>query len=105
MKANGLDIWASGHIGSFSNIFFWPGLKSDVAKFCRGCHVCQLAGKPNQPIPPAPLHPILVTGETFRMCNNRWTCNKNVTFVLSKNCELAVKILGKGFSGGLLTPA
>ena len=45
--------------------FFWPRLKSDVAKFRRGCHVCQLAGKPNQPIPHAPLHPIPVIGEPF----------------------------------------
>ncbi len=35
--------------------FFWPGLKSDVTKYCRTCHVCQIAGKPNQIIPPAPL--------------------------------------------------
>ena len=45
--------------------FFWPGLKSEVAKYCRSCHVCQLAGKPNQIIPPAPLHPIPVLGEPF----------------------------------------
>ena len=45
--------------------FFWPGLKSDVAKYCRCCHVCQIAGKPNQTIPPAPLHPIPAIGEPF----------------------------------------
>lgn len=45
----------SGHLGvTILKHFFWPGLKSDVAKFCRGCHVCQLAGKPNQPIPHEP---------------------------------------------------
>ncbi|CAJ1087392.1 uncharacterized protein LOC118469438 [Xyrichtys novacula] len=61
----------SGHLGvnkTYNLIlkhFFWPGLKSDVAKFCRSCHVCQLAGKPNQTIPPAPLHPIPTIGEPF----------------------------------------
>ena len=61
----------SGHLGvnkTYKLIlkhFFWPGLKTDVAKFCRCCHVCQLAGKPNQKIPPAPLHPIPAIGEPF----------------------------------------
>lgn len=45
--------------------FFWPGLKTDVTKFCRSCHVCQLSGKPNQVIPPAPLQPIPALGEPF----------------------------------------
>ncbi len=45
--------------------FFWLGLKSDVTKYCRSCHVCQLAGKPNQTIPSAPLHPISVVSEPF----------------------------------------
>ena len=45
--------------------FFWPGLKSSVAQFCKSCHVCQLVGKPNQVVPPAPLHPIPVIGEPF----------------------------------------
>ncbi|KAG5831832.1 hypothetical protein ANANG_G00283560, partial [Anguilla anguilla] len=45
--------------------FFWPGLKRDVVKFCKTCHVCQVTGKPNQTIPPAPLYPIPVVGEPF----------------------------------------
>ena len=45
--------------------FFWPGLKGDVARHCRTCHTCQLMGKPNQVILPAPLHPIPVMGEPF----------------------------------------
>ncbi|XP_062420777.1 uncharacterized protein LOC134132778 isoform X2 [Pungitius pungitius] len=54
----------SGHLGVTKTYqlvlkhFFWPGLKADVAKFCRSCHTCQVAGKPNQTISPAPLHPI-----------------------------------------------
>ena len=58
----------SGHLGvkkSYHRIFFWPGLKSDVATHCRSCHRCQMAGKPNQVIPPAPLRPIPVMGEPF----------------------------------------
>ncbi|XP_037615670.1 uncharacterized protein LOC119482245 [Sebastes umbrosus] len=45
--------------------FFWPGLKSDVVRYCRTCHVCQVSGKPNQVIAPAPLNPIPVMGEPF----------------------------------------
>ena len=44
---------------------YWPGLKRDVAAFCRTCHTCQVTGKPNQVIPPAPLCPIPVLGEPF----------------------------------------
>ena len=61
----------AGHLGinkSYHRImhyFFWPGLKSDVVKHCRSCHACQIAGKPNQGIRPAPLHPIPVIGEPF----------------------------------------
>ena len=61
----------AGHLGikkSYYRIlryFFWPGLKSDLVKHCRSCHRCQMTGKPNQVIPPAPLHPVPVIGEPF----------------------------------------
>ena len=51
----------SGHLGVTKTHdrvlknFFWPKVKRDVAQYCRACHVCQLVGKPNQVIPPAPL--------------------------------------------------
>ena len=45
--------------------FYWPKLKRDVAQFCRTCHVCQVVGKPNQPIPVAPLKPVPTCGEPF----------------------------------------
>ncbi|XP_028847201.1 uncharacterized protein LOC114796860 [Denticeps clupeoides] len=67
----GHDNVMSGHLGvtkTYNRIlrhFFWPGLKSDVAQYCRSCHVCQLAGKPNQSIPPAPLCPVPVLTEPF----------------------------------------
>lgn len=60
----------SGHVGirkMYDNLlkpfFFWPSMKSDLAKFCRLCHACQLAVKPNQVIPPDLLKPIPVLGE------------------------------------------
>lgn len=61
----------SGHLGikkTYHRIlkhFFWPRLKTDVAKYCRTCQTCQFAGKPNQTIPRAPLVPIPVLGEPF----------------------------------------
>ena len=45
--------------------FFWPGLKRNVAKWCKECHTCQLGGKPYQNIPQAPLHPIPAFDEPF----------------------------------------
>lgn len=65
----------SGHMGvtkTYNRVlkhFFWPGLKSDVVQHCRTCHVCQVAGKPNQVIPPAALCPIPVMGEPFEKSN------------------------------------
>lgn len=61
----------SGHLGVSKTYdlvlkhFFWPGLKADVASHCRSCHVCQLAGKPNQVIRPAPLCPFPALGKLF----------------------------------------
>lgn len=61
----------SGHLGitkthdRILQHFFWPGLKVDVAKFCKTCSVCQVAGKPNQIVPPVPLKPIPAVGEPF----------------------------------------
>lgn len=45
--------------------FFWPKLRQSVTSYCKTCHSCQLAGKPNNPIKPAPLKPIPVSGEPF----------------------------------------
>ncbi|XP_029975991.1 uncharacterized protein LOC115409133 [Salarias fasciatus] len=61
----------SGHLGvtkTYDRIlkhFFWPGLKKDVATHCRTCHTCQIVGKPNQVVSPAPLCPIPVMAEPF----------------------------------------
>ena len=65
------DNLLAGHLGvnkTYDRIlrhFFWPGLKKDVVQHCRSCHICQVAGKPNQTIAPAPLYPIPVVGEPF----------------------------------------
>ncbi|KAI2655857.1 Retrovirus-related Pol polyprotein [Labeo rohita] len=62
--------WA-GHLGvtkTYDRIlqhFFWPGLKTRVSRFCKTCHTCQMAGKPNQVVSPAPLYPIPAVGEAF----------------------------------------
>ena len=61
----------AGHLGinktylKILSHFYWPGLKKDVTQYCKSCHVCQMVGKPNQPIPSAPLQPIPVCGEPF----------------------------------------
>lgn len=61
----------AGHLGiaktyyRLTKYFYWPGVKSSVSRFCKACHTCQLSGKPNQKVPPAPLHPIPAMGEPF----------------------------------------
>lgn len=45
--------------------FFWPRMKRDIAQYIKSCHVCQLTGKPNQTVKPAPLQPIPVLCEPF----------------------------------------
>ena len=61
----------SGHLGitkTYDRIlkhFFWPGLKAAVTSYCKTCSTCQVTGKPNQVVPPAPLCPIPAVGEPF----------------------------------------
>lgn len=61
----------SGHLGvrkTYDHVlkrFFWPGMEADITSHCRSCCISQLAGKPNQVILPAPLHPVLAVGEPF----------------------------------------
>ena len=63
-------LW-SGHLGVTKTYdrmlkhFFWPGMKADVRRFCNTCRTCQMVGKPNQVVPPAPLRPIPAVGEPF----------------------------------------
>ena len=61
----------SGHLGinktyhKSINHFCWPGLESDVSKYCKTCHTCQMVGKPNQTIPKDQLQPIPAFDEPF----------------------------------------
>ncbi|KAJ0033824.1 hypothetical protein NQD34_000931 [Periophthalmus magnuspinnatus] len=61
----------AGHFGvrktylSLLRHFFWPRVKRDVSAYIKTCHVCQLTGKPNQTIKPAPLQPIPAISEPF----------------------------------------
>uniref|UniRef100_A0A8C1RHP2 Gypsy retrotransposon integrase-like protein 1 n=1 Tax=Cyprinus carpio TaxID=7962 RepID=A0A8C1RHP2_CYPCA len=61
----------AGHLGvrktydRLMKYFYWPCLKKDVACFIKTCHTCQLTGKPNQVIKPAPLYPIPALGKPF----------------------------------------
>ena len=61
----------AGHLGvkkTYDKVlrhFFWPRLKRDVANYCKTCKTCQLTGKPNQKLKPAPLYPIPVVEKPF----------------------------------------
>uniref|UniRef100_A0A3P8WEH2 Gypsy retrotransposon integrase-like protein 1 n=1 Tax=Cynoglossus semilaevis TaxID=244447 RepID=A0A3P8WEH2_CYNSE len=61
----------AGHMGvqkTYHRIlchFFWPRLKKDVSAYIKTCHTCQLTGKPNQTISPAPLYPVPALGQPF----------------------------------------
>ena len=65
------DTPLSGHLGINKTLqkvtthFYWPGVRKDVAEFCKTCHTCQMVGKPNQVIPKAPLKPIPAFEEPF----------------------------------------
>ncbi len=60
-----------GHLGvnktfyKISKQFFWPGLRRDIADFCKTCHACQVVGKHQSDPPKAPLQPIPALDEPF----------------------------------------
>lgn len=45
--------------------FYWPCIKRDIAMYIKSCHVCQVTGKPNESIKPAPLKPIHAASTPF----------------------------------------
>ncbi len=61
----------AGHLGvkkTYDKIFryfYWPRMKKDISACIKTCHTCQLTGKPNQTIKPAPLHPIPAVSQSF----------------------------------------
>ena len=65
------DIPISGHLGVnktrnriLAN-FYWPGIFSDVATYCRTCDTCQKTAKFHNP-QIAPLHPLPIVGAPFQ---------------------------------------
>lgn len=76
-----------GHLGvrkTYNYIlqyFFWPRLKKDVSRFVKSCHTCQMTGKPNQVINPAPLCPIPAIAQPFEHliidCVDPLPCSKS----------------------------
>ena len=44
-----------------------PGIRKDMANFCKVCHTCQIVGKPNQHPPNVPLKPIPAVEEPFNI--------------------------------------
>ncbi|XP_072348726.1 uncharacterized protein [Scyliorhinus torazame] len=65
------EVPVGGHLGirktqaKIQKHFYWPGLHQDVVKFCQSCHTCQVIGKPQAVIKPAPLIPIPAFEELF----------------------------------------
>ena len=61
----------SGHLGikktyqKVWNYFYWTGMRKDIKKYVNSCYECQMAGKPNKPIPKAPLINIPMVGDPF----------------------------------------
>lgn len=63
---------SAGHLGvrkTYNRVlqhFYWPKLKKDIAHYVKTCHTCQMTGKPNQILKPAPLYPIPVAAQPFQ---------------------------------------
>ncbi len=61
----------SGHFGvnktedRLLQHFYWPKLRRSVAEFVKTCYGCQMVGKPNQNVKPAPLKPVPAFDEPF----------------------------------------
>lgn len=61
----------AGHFGARNTYhkllkyYFWPQMRNEVSAFVRGCHVCQIAGRPSKHIPAAPLYKVPTVSEPF----------------------------------------
>ncbi|XP_063970042.1 uncharacterized protein LOC135157629 [Lytechinus pictus] len=61
----------AGHVGirktedRIMRHFYWPKMHKDVVHFCKTCHTCQIIGKAQPSIKPAPLIPIPAFDEPF----------------------------------------
>ena len=67
-----LEMAHAGHLGVRKTLqrlrahFYWKHMKTDVTHFIKECHPCQVAGKPNQPVPVSPLIPTPVLNPPFQ---------------------------------------
>ena len=61
----------AGHVGirktedRIMRHFYWPKMHKDVVHYCKTCHTCQVIGKAQPSIKPAPLIPIPAFEEPF----------------------------------------
>ena len=66
------DVKTAGHLGRTKTTFkllqsfYWPGVYSDVSKYVKSCHNCQISGKAGQHPTKAPLIPIPVMSQPFQ---------------------------------------
>ncbi len=88
----------SGHLGVHKTYdyilryFFWPRVTRDVSGYIKTCHTCQMTGKPNQTIRPAPLSPIPVVAQSFEHliidCDGPLPCSKSGSnYLLTVMCQ------------------
>ncbi|XP_069172084.1 uncharacterized protein [Procambarus clarkii] len=62
---------SAGHLGVTKTLhkirdhFYWPGMDTDVRRYCKTCLPCQRAGKSQPAIPRAPLVPVPAFGSAF----------------------------------------
>ena len=62
----------SSHMGFYktfckiNSLFYWIGMRKDIRRFIRSCHVCQVVKRPHEKIPKAPLINISSVGEPFQ---------------------------------------
>lgn len=61
-----------GHLGvkktyhKLLSEFYWPNMKKSASDYISSCHLCQMVGKPNQPVPSYPLQPVQVPSQPFQ---------------------------------------
>ena len=66
------DVKTNGHLGRTKTTFkllqsfYWPGVYSDVSKYVKSWHNCQISGKAGQHPAKAPLIPTPVMSEPFQ---------------------------------------
>ena len=80
-------------------------MKRKITKYYKTCHSCQMVGKPNQIIPPAPLKPIPAVEEPFSRLivdcvgplNKTKAGNEYLLTIMCVNTEYRIQGLQKQF--------